>query len=503
MPRIAIAGFSHETNTFSPLPTPLEAFSKKGGDGRGLMESDDLLEFRGKKYNSGFSGFYDIAEHNGYEVVPLVSASATPSGLVSREAFDYISKRICSLLKEKGPFDGVYLSLHGAMVVEGYLDGETELLRKVRQVVGGIPVVVSLDLHGNITSESVELSSAMVGFRTYPHVDIFETGQRCAQVMEHLLQGRPLAKTFRQIPFIMPLSSMTTFAEPARSIYALIDELEKQTGVVSVSLMEGFPPADIPHAGPSIFAYAENAAAAEKVAAELYDAVLAREADFTPRLVDVEEAVQKAVELSVSSDKPVILADIQDNAGAGCTSDTTGILEALVRHDAKDAVVGLVFDPETAAAAHAAGEGAQVHLAVGGKRTPGHHPYEALFTVEKLAEGPFPATGPMGKGRMTDLGKMALLRIDGVRVVISSVRVQALDQSYFRQVGVEPVQQKILMLKSSNHYRADFEPISSVIFQVAAPAAMLDDPAQITYTNLRAGVRLGGKEQAFKPKERK
>ncbi len=498
MPRVAIAGFSHETNTFSPLPTPLEVFTNKGGDGRGLVEGADLLDFRGKRYNSGFSGFYDIADDYAYEVVPLVSASATPSGMVSRAAFDYISERICTLLKEKGPFDGVYLSLHGAMVVEGYLDGETELLRNVRQIVGTIPVVVSLDLHGNITAESIELSSAMVGFRTYPHVDIFETGQRCAQVMEHLLQGKPLAKAFRQIPFIMPLSSQTTFAEPACSLYALLDELEQQPGVVSVSLMEGFPPADIPHAGPSIFTYAENADVAEKIAGELYDAILAREEKFVPRLVDVEQAVSEAIKLSAKAGKPVILADVQDNAGAGCTSDTVWLLEALVRHGAKDAAVGLIYDPEAAAAAHQAGEGSQVRLALGGKLTPGQHPYDAVFTVEKLAEGKFPANGPMGKGRMTDLGKMAQLRVNGVRVVVSSVRVQALDQDYFRQVGIEPARQKILVLKSSNHYRADFEPISSAIFQVAAPAAMLDDPAQIPYTNLRPGVRLGGNGPAYR-----
>lgn len=492
MKRIAFAGFSHETNTFSPLPTTYEIFAKKGGAGRGLLEREDLLGLRGKRYNNGFSGFFEVVDREAYQVEPLVFASATPSGPVERDAFDRITDLICGLLEEKGPFDGVYLSLHGAMVIEGFQDGETEILRKVRAVLGEIPVIASLDLHGNITGESIDLSSAMVGFRTYPHVDIYETGQRCGEVMKHLLDGKPLYKAFRMIPFIIPISSMTSYNEPARALYALVDDLEKKPGVVSVSFMEGFPPADIPHAGPSIFAYAETQALADQVLQELYDAILAQEAEFRPRLVDVETAVKKAISLADKADKPIILADVQDNAGAGSTSDTPWILEALVAHGAKGAALGLMYDPAAAEAAHLAGEGAEIRLGLGGKLTPGQKPFEAMFTVEKLAEGQFPATGPMGKGRLTDLGKMAQLKVGDVRVAVSSVRTQALDQSYFRQVGIEPAETKILVLKSSNHYRADFEPICNQIIQVAAPAAMIDDPAEIPYRNLRPGVRLGG-----------
>jgi microcystin degradation protein MlrC len=491
MTRIAFAGFSHETNTFSPLPTSYDVFTDKGA-GRGLLDAEGILEMRGKRYNNGFSGFFEVAGREGFEVEPLMFASATPSGPVEKEAFDRITDMICDLLEEKGPFDGVYLALHGAMVIEGFEDGETETLRKVKAVVGDTPVVASLDLHGNITAESIELSAAMVGFRTYPHVDVYETGKRCAEVMVHLLDGKPLFKAFRMLPFIIPISSMTTNAEPAHSLYGLLDELEKTPGVVSVTFMEGFPPADIPHAGPSVFAYAETQELADSTVDKLYDAILSHESEFKPNLVDVDTAVKKAMQHSENAQKPVILADVQDNAGAGSTSDTPWILQALVAQGARGAALGLMYDPAAAEEAHKAGEGSQISVGLGGKLTPGQQPYEATFTVEKLADGAFPATGPMGKGRMTDLGKMALLRIDDVRVVVSSVRTQALDQAYFRQVGIEPSDMKILVLKSSNHYRADFEPISSEIIQVAAPAAMIDDPAEIPYKNLRPGVRLGG-----------
>jgi microcystin degradation protein MlrC len=493
MTRIAMGGFSHETNTFSPIPTTWASFSAPPvDDGRGIMQPENILKLRGTQYNNGMSGFWRLAEEEGYEIAPLIFASTMPSAQVARDAFDKISDRICTMIQTAGHLDGIYLSLHGAMVVEGYLDGETELLKKVCAVAPHTPVIASLDLHGNITAECVELSSALVGFRTYPHVDIYETGYRCGQMMKHILAGKPLFKAYRLLPIMLPLSSQTTNTEPARGVYAAIDELEKTPGVLSASLMMGFPPADVYHCGPSVFAYAETQALAEETARRLADVVTSHEREWVCRLTDTDSAVQQAMRIAETAGKPVILADVQDNAGAGSTSDTTWILESLVKHGAKGAVAGLMYDPEAAGIAHEAGEGAQVRLKLGGKLIPGQKPYEAVFTVDKLADGEFRATGPMGKGRLTSLGKMALLRIDDVRVVVSSARVQANDQSYFRQVGVEPAQVKILSLKSSHHYRADFEPISSAIIQVAAPAATIDDPALIPYKNLRPGVRLGG-----------
>lgn len=493
MTKIAVGGFSHETNTFSPIPTPYESFAGSMDEGgRGITRADSLMKMRGTRYNSGISGFFAFADEQGYEVKPLLYASTQPSAQVTRDAFDRIANEMCDLIREQGPFDGIFLALHGAMVVEGFQDGETLLLRRVREAAGDIPVLASLDLHGNITDECVQLASGLVGYRTYPHVDIFESGYRCGQIMQHLLEGKPLYKSFQMLPLMLPLSSQTTNTEPARGVYAYIDELEKKPGVVSVTLMLGFPPADIPHCGPSVFAYAETQPLADEAARLMAEKVMAHESEWVCNLMDVDTAVEKAIRLAETAVKPVIIADVQDNAGAGSTSDTTWILDSLIRHGAKGAVLGLMFDPESAEQAHQAGEGAQVRLKLGGKLMPDQTPYEAVFTVEKLAQGNFAATGPMGKGRITNLGKMALLRLDGVQVVVASVRTQANDQSYFRQVGIEPAEAKILVLKSSHHYRADFEHISSAILQAAGPAAVIDDPAQTPYKNLRPSVRLGG-----------
>ncbi|MCL4560087.1 MAG: MlrC C-terminal domain-containing protein, partial [Chloroflexi bacterium] len=293
-----------------------------------------------------------------------------------------------------------------------------------------------------------------------------------------------------QLPFLVPISAQSTNTEPCRSLYALIDEVEQDPRVISATIMAGFPPADIEDCGPSIFAYASTQQAADSAAHRLYEAYVRHEPDFKFGLLDPDAAVEKAIRLAEGSTKPILLADVQDNSGGGATSDTPWILEALVRHDAREAALALMFDPEAAAAAHAAGEGVEITLDLGGKLTPGQKPFHGTFRVEKLFNGPFVPTGPMVGGKTTSLGKMVQLKIGGVRVVVASRRTQANDQSYFRQVGIEPAKMKILVVKSANHYRADFEPISAAIIPVEAPGAIVEDPSKAVYRHLREGIRL-------------
>lgn len=492
MARIAIAGLVHETNTFAPMPTTYEDFSKPRASSPGLLRGDDILRFvRGRRLNQAACGFVAAAEAQGHQLVGLAACSAQPAGQVTENAFERIMALITGDLVDQGPFDAVFVELHGAMVYEGYHQAEEEILRRIRAIVGDIPIVAPLDLHGNITQRAFDLVSAFVGYRTYPHTDCYETGERCAAVMDYLLSGQPIAGAFHQLPFLMPPHVQSTNTEPARSIYAQIPELENTPGIVSASIMMGFPIADVPDAGPSVWAYAQTQQAADAAAAQLYEAILAREGEFASRLVPVDEAIRQAMELAQTATKPVILSDPQDNAGGGGTSDTVWILESLVRQGAERVALGLMYDPAAAEAAHAAGEGAEIELDLGGKLMPGHTPYHGIFKVEKLAEGPFVGTGPMLKGAEVNLGKMARLRIGGVQIAVSSVRTQCLDQSFLRQVGIEPLEKKIIVLKSANHFRADFEPISSTIIAVEAPGAHLENPASTVFHNLRDGVRLG------------
>jgi microcystin degradation protein MlrC len=492
MYRVGLAGFIHETNTFSETPTPLEAFINQSGFYPELRKGEEILTFKEGRYNIAASGFLAAADGLDLEVVPLVWCGTEPSQPLSGETFDTLMDMILETLEANGPYDGLFLDLHGAMVYGDLQDGEAEILRRVRGAVGDIPVLVSYDLHGNIDPVCFDLATAMVGYRTYPHVDGFENGERCAHLLSTILQGSPIFGAFRLSPFLMPATTQATTKDPARSLYDFLEEVEKPEDVLSVTFMEGFPPCDLAHTGPSIFAYGVTQAAADEAVARLYQYILDHEDQFVCDLIPWDEAAKKAVEMAKTATAPIILADIQDNAGGGSPSDTTWLLESLVKYGAKQTVLGLIHDPEAAAAAFAAGEGAEVELDVGGKSLAGHHPFHARFKVVKLHDGDFMGTGPMVKDRKLNLGKMAQLLVDDVRVIVAAERMQALDQSLFRVVGVEPKEMKILALKSANHYRADFGPIASEIINVESPSGIIEDPSKIPYKHLREGVRLKG-----------
>lgn len=491
MARIALTGLSHETNTFAPMITTLEDFVGDLAKMEKIRRREDILAMKGTRANVSSAGFMDVMDTLGHEVVPLLHAGAQPAGMITKNAFDTLTAMIVKELKEQGTFDAVYLDLHGAMVTEEYEDAETEIQRRVRSVVGNIPVVGSLDLHGNIPQEAVEEFDALVGYRTYPHIDAYETGVRAAGLMERILQGKPLYKAYIQLPYLISPSTASTFTEPCVSIYHELEKIEQGEGVVSLTFMHGFLLSDIQHAGPTLFAYGETQEAAERTLDQMYSVLMDYEGGFAKPMHSPDDAVQRAMEIALLTDKPVVLADVQDNAGGGGTSDTVWILEALVRHKAKGAALGLMYDPEAAKRIHAAGEGSQIELDLGGKLMPGHSPFHGTFTIEKLFEGEFDRTGPVGRGMKADLGKMAHIRIEDVHIVVSSVRTQMNDRSYFKVVGIEPEEMEIVVVKSTNHYRADFQPIAHEILLVEAPGAHMENPRILPYKRLRDGVRLG------------
>ncbi len=498
MKKIGVGGFIHETNTFSNTPTPVELFLNQSGGYPRLLKGNDMFELAAGRFNISASGFMAEAEHYGFEIAPLTWCGAEPSQPLKTADFNYLMNLLEEETRKQIPLDGIYLELHGAMVFGDLQDGEEEILQRMRDIVGDIPIVVSLDLHGNISPRSFELASAMVGYRTYPHVDGFEIGQSCAAVMDYLLAGKPLYRAFRQAPFLMPATTQPTTREPAQSLYAVLPKIEKEPGVVSLTIMEGFNAVDLPDTGPSMFAYAATQKQADACADQLLQEVLKREPQFTVDMLPPDEAVDKALQMATGSDKPIILVDVQDNAGGGSPSDTVWLLKALVEKKVKNAALGLIWDPEAAAKAHEAGEGARVRIALGGHTITGQTPYEADYTVVKLHDGDFLGTGPMVAGQTLNFGKMAQLKLDDIRIVVSSDRMQAQDQSFFRIVDIEPAEMDILVLKSANHYRADFGPIAGGIINVDAPSAIIEDPSKIAYTKLRDGVRLKGMGPVFK-----
>jgi microcystin degradation protein MlrC len=499
MTRIAVGGFLHETNTFAPTRAAYDAFVQ-GGGWPPMSQGEKLLE-KMRNINVGMAGFVPAAEAEGWELAPTIWCAASPSAHVTRDAYERVAKAIIDGIAAAGAIDAVYLDLHGAMVAEHLDDGEGELLARVRKVIGkDLPLVVSLDLHANVTPQMVEYADALIAYRTYPHIDMADTGRAAAKHLALLLRTtQKFAKAFRQIPFLIPISWQCTNDEPCKSIYAELAALQSDA-VPTLSFAPGFPAADFPDCGATVFAYGRTQAAADGAADKITALVTGHEGDFDGRIFTPDDGVRYAMELAKHAGKPVVIADTQDNPGAGGDSDTTGMLRALVRNGATRAAIGVIVDPESATAAHAAGAGATVTLALGGKSgIAGDAPYENTFVVEALSDGRFIAPGPYFGGSRMNLGPSACLRIGGVRVVVGSRKAQLADQAMFRFVGIEPTGQSILVNKSSVHFRADFEPIAEKIIICAAPGAMPADTAALPWTRLRAGIRVKPNGPAFAP----
>ena len=499
MTRIAVGGFLHETNTFAPTKATYDDFVH-GGGWPAMAQGTDVLRVM-RNINIGLAGFVGQAEALGWEMVPTISCGATPSAHVTRDAYERIVKVMVEGIAAAARLDAVYLDLHGAMVTDHLDDGEGEILARVRKVIGkDLPLVVSLDLHANVTPQMVEQADALIAYRTYPHVDMADTGRAAAKHLALLLRTRQrFAKAFRQLPFLIPISWQCTNDQPTKGIYQKLAAMESGA-VPTLSFAPGFPAADFPECGPSVFAYGSTQADADAAADELTKLIIGHESDFDGRIFAPDEGVRHAMELAKTASKPIIIADTQDNPGAGGDSDTTGMLRALVRNNAKKAAIGVIYDPASAKAAHAAGVGATVTLALGGKSgISGDAPYRETFIVENLSDGQFVAPGPYYGGRDMDMGPSACLRIGDVRVVVSSHKAQLADQSMYRYVGIEPTEQAILVNKSSVHFRADFEPIAEKLLICAAPGAMPADTAALPWTRLRPGLRIKPNGPAFIP----
>jgi microcystin degradation protein MlrC len=499
MARIAVGGFQHETNCFVPVPTDFEYFTSVG-DRPPLCMGDEVLRNLPNR-SFAMSGFLaDMAER--HQLAPLVWTSGGAGGYVSDDAYERIAGEMVRRLAEALPVDAVYLDLHGAMCSYAYEDGEGELLRRVRTVIGPkVPVVVSLDYHTNLTRPMAELTDGMAVYYTYPHVDRSQTGSRAARILTRVLErGQPTARAFRKLPFLLPLNFQCTLVQPSKGIVETSAEGEGGD-VLDLCYGAGFPPSDLHDCGPGVVSHGYSQAAIDSAADALTRYIAGLEASFAEPLLTPDEAVRQAMEIGRTTSKPVVIADTQDNPGCGGTGDTTGMLEALIRNRAERAALCVLTDPNAAAAAHAAGRGAEITLGLGGC-TPldGVTPLQGTFRVARLSDGRFLCKGPCVGGREARLGPTALLTIGGTSIVVASKRMQAYDLEIFRHIGVEPTQQKVLVVKSTCHFRADFQPIAERVLVAVAPGAHRVDARLYPYKHLRKGVRLEPLGPAFAPR---
>jgi microcystin degradation protein MlrC len=499
--RVAVAGFLHETNTFAPSLAQVVDFVQGGG--YMPMARGQAVIAQSAGINLGIAGAVEFGVLAGWNLVPVLWAGAIPSAHVSQDAYESITTEIISGIIAAGPLDGIFLDLHGAMVAAHVDDGEGELLMRLRAAVGyDIPIACALDLHGNITQEMVDAADVMVGFRTYPHVDMAQTGTRAAAQLDALMaRGTPLFKAFRRLPFLVPIAWQSTRGEPSRAIYDLVVGLEDGP-VASTSFFFGFPAADFPGCGPTVICYGDTQSAADGAADSIEQAVTKAEPLLAGKTYDADAGVIEAMRIARSATRPVVIADTQDNPGAGADSNTTGMLRALVRQGAVRAALGNMVDPKAAHAAHAAGVGATIRIALGGfSGIPGDAPFEAEFVVETLSDGKLVAGGAYYGGAHLDMGASACLRIGDVRVVVTSTKAQMADREMYRFVGIEPEAQAILVNKSSVHFRADFDGIAETILTCVSPGSMPVSPASLPFTNLAPGMRLEPMGRAFQPQD--
>lgn len=488
---ILVAGFQHETNTFAPSKADWAAF-QSGAGYPASTHGPAMLERMGPT-SLPMGGFIRDAQERGWQLVPSIWAAATPSAHVTQDAFERIAAALITDA-QAGGFDAVYLDLHGAAVAEHVDDAEGELLERLRAVVGPqMPVVASLDLHANVTERMLRHASAMTAFRTYPHVDMAETGARAAGLLSLLLSGETFATHHERLPFLLPLNAQCTLMEPAEGLFHDLTMLELQSGV-HLSFAMGFPASDFDECGPVVFGHGRDADTVAVNVQALAANAVAQRSDWALDLLSPATAVSKALALAAGAAKPVVIADTQDNPGAGGDANTTGMLHALLQAGAGlrfpgAVALGLLHDPAAAAAAHAAGVGATLALQLGRSvrsfdGTPTDAPVAGRFKVSALSDGVVPLHGPMTAGNTATLGPSACLQIDGVSVLVTTGKTQMLDLDLYRFLGIEPTAMRLLVNKSSVHFRAAFTPIAAQILVAQAPGPMAADPADLPWQHL-------------------
>jgi microcystin degradation protein MlrC len=499
MPRILIAGYQHETNTFAPSLADWAAFTR--GDSFPAFVRGPAMQAQLAGINIPVGGFIEFAKSQRpqpWTLVPSCWAGAIPSSYVTRDAYERIADAICEDVKAAGAggLDGIYLDLHGAAVAEHAHDSEGELLQRLRAVVGpDLPIVASLDLHANVTHRMLREADALVAYRTYPHVDMAATGELAGELMARRLKaGRREPMHMRRLPYLIPLNAQSTWMEPARRIYDELVALDREHGTV-LSFCMGFPASDFDECAPMIWGHGE---AAERAVERLYGSA-AEPTQWRPVIESARDAVAHALTLAASAAKPVVIADTQDNPGAGGDSNTTGLLHALLAQGAGQrypgqVALGLMYDAAAGRAAHAAGVGAQIELALGTAvptftGQPSDPPLRGRFKVLALSDGVCTLKGPMMRGLTVRLGPSACLEIDGVRIAVVGGKKQLLDRELLRMVGIHTEQMRIVVVKSSNHFRADFQPNASHVIIAKAAGPMAADPADLPWTRLPDSIR--------------
>jgi microcystin degradation protein MlrC len=475
--KIVIAMLKHETNTFSPLPTPLESLGPGGGPLRGDAA---YAHFKGTRIPMG--AFIDLAEEIGAEIVIPIAARTAPSGPVAQDAFEQVTQVICDCVAEG--CDALFLDLHGAMVTDDYEDGEGELLERIRKAAPDIPIGVGLDFHANMSARMVRNCDVAVGYKTYPHMDMYEAGRRAGALLLDMIAGKIAPRlSFANCPVMPNILRQATDEAPMNDIMARATALETGS-VLAVSVFPGFPLADTPHTRLSVLTVTDGSEGeGDKVCQELLDLAWTRREEF---IYENESFVDGVARAKTLGEGPVILLDMADNCNSGGTLDSMALIREALSQGLDNILAGPIYDPEAAALLVKAGVGGEVTVPVGGKYdfTAIEQPGEPLVLtgrVKTISDGRFIVQGPVFTGMQVDLGRTVVVDTGPMRIVVCEGRVEPLDLDMFRFVGLDPLGYKYIVLKSKIQYRPTFGAIAKHVVECNAVGVGSADFSQFPY----------------------
>ncbi|SAL42383.1 MlrC domain-containing protein [Caballeronia peredens] len=483
--KILIARMNHETNTFSPVATPLEAFGRDGP----CYGDDAYRENAGMR--TAMSAFIDAAKREGASIVTPISASANPSGRVAASAYDAIC---ASIIEAAEGCDAVMLDLHGAMVAENSSDGEGDLLERVRRVLPRAPIAVSLDLHGNVTQKMIDHADVIVSFKTYPHVDMYESGAHAARLLFDRIHGRAKPVIAWAQPPLMThtLRSATAEGVMKRAVDAA-RAAERDDGVLAVSVLAGFSLADIEAPCLSVVVVANGAREkAQEVADRIARLIWDDRDGFVYRSAPLEQSISEGARLAGETNKPVLLLDHGDNCMSGGTCDTTDAFEEALKQGLDGIVVGPFCDPDAVAKLYAAGEGASVTIGIGNKlasvASRGKPPLEVTGIVRALTNGEYIISGPTYTGQRAYMGRAAVIETHSARILLTERTHEPWDLGVFESVGINPATARFLILKSRMYCRPVFVPLSGGLVECDSRGVTSSDYALFSFGNLKRPV---------------
>ena len=485
--RLLIAMMKHETNTFSPVPTPLARF----GNGPGPLYGDAAIRaYRGT--GTGLGAYLDLAAREGAEIALPIAAGASPSGPVEDAAYKHITDTICEAAA-RGGFDGIMLDLHGAMVTENLEDGEGEFLKRLRAIDPVTPIAVSLDMHANLYDAMIANATVVAGYRTYPHIDTYETAKLAGEILLRAMRGEvnPVM-TWRNEPMLPHVMRQGTDDHPNKELQNRCAAMSAE-GALAASLFTGFPHADITTAGLSAVVVTDGD---RKLAEELRDELLGRawveREAFVYKLEPLQQSVAraKAMPSAQPGEGPIVLLDHYDNCASGGTMDTTVVLAEILRQGLEDVAAFAIYDPSAVQQAIAAGIGARVTLSIGGKiKMPAipdeSPPLTVAGNVKTISNGRYKNRGPMARGVAMDMGPAVVLDTGAAEIVLISRHVEPSDLNCLSSLGIDPLQKRYMMLKSRIHWRAGLGPMAKAVVECAGIGVCTSDYGQLKFDKVR------------------